>query len=198
MENYHLAQTFKVLSNSKMNIFKKFTPEEYRICRKRMISGIISTDMANHQKVLYWVKTNIDSFNIKKGVNFEKIFMPQENNLGKLFENQQEVINFILHTSDISNPGKPDKISENWIKRVYQEFFIQGDIEKMKGIPISTFCDRTTTNINKAMIGFISFVVGPTIDALVNIIPEVGEYRDYCKANLKKHELNVKREERKI
>ena len=31
---------------------RNFKPEEYRITRRRMIDGIIATDMANHQKVL--------------------------------------------------------------------------------------------------------------------------------------------------
>ena len=30
----------------------------------------------------------------------------------------------IIHTADISNPGKPDKVSNEWTKRVYGEFFV--------------------------------------------------------------------------
>lgn len=196
LENFHLAQAFKVLSNTSTNIYMNFTPEEYRICRKRMIEEVISTDMANHQKVLLWIKTNSASYNIKKGQNFEKIF-DQQNNMSKLFDAQQGVLNFLIHTADISNPGKPEKISENWTKRVYAEFFIQGDKEREKGLPISQFCDRKTTDINKAMIGFINYVVGPTIDALANLISEVGDYRDYCRYNLKKCQSNVEKEEKK-
>ena len=63
----------------------------------------------------------------------KKIFEDnQEEDLGKLFENQQCVLNIIIHASDISNPAKPDKISNEWTKRVYEEFFIQGDLEKKK------------------------------------------------------------------
>lgn len=49
-------------------------------------------------------------------------------------------------------------------------------------------CDRETTSINKAMIGFINFVVKPTIDILVNLIPQVSEYEDNIICNLKKYE----------
>ena len=103
----------------------------------------------------------------------------------------------ILHTADISNPGKPSKVSEQWTARVYGEFFVQGDMERERGLPISNFCDRNTTNINKAMIGFINFVVAPTINALVNLIPEVSDYSDYCKSNLKKHQIGAKNDDKR-
>lgn len=195
LENYHIAQTFKVLSHSNCNIYKNFSPEEFRICRRRMIEGVLATDMANHQTVLSNVKTKIASCNIVKGNNFELIFTNSEN-LSKLFEAQQGILNMIIHSADISNPAKPDKISENWTKRVYDEFFVQGDKEKELGLPVSNFCDRNTTNINKAMIGFINYVVLPTFDLLSTLIFEACEYRDHCKSNLKKYLNNVKKEER--
>lgn len=196
---YHVAQSFKVISKAPFNIFKNFTPEEYRICRRRMIDGIIATDMANHQKVIAAAKTKAEFYDISKGKNFEKIVSGEENskNLAKLFDSQQCILNMILHTADISNPGKPTNVSAMWTKRVYDEFFIQGDMEKERGLPISNFCDRSTTNVNKAMVGFITFVVGPTIDLLCNLIPEVSDYSDYCKTNLRKHQIGAKNDDRK-
>ena len=196
LENYHVSQTFKVLQKNDYNIFINFSPEEYRICRRRMIDGILSTDMANHQKVISAVKIKMDTYDIKNGKNFEKIFEgDSEDNLAKLFENQQSILNMIIHGADISNPGKPDKISNEWTKRVYDEFFVQGDLEKKKGLTVSTFCDRETTNINKAMIGFINFVVLPAMTILSNLVKEVKIYRDYCKYNLKKHQNGLKKDE---
>ncbi len=198
LEMYHLAQTFKELQHDELNIFINFSPEEYRICRRRMIDSILSTDMANHVKVMTTMKTKAESYNIKKGKNFEKIFQESEDNsLVKLFDTQQNMLNLIIHSADISNPGKPDKISGEWTKRVYDEFFMQGDMEKKLNLPISNFCDRNTTNINKAMIGFISFVVAPTIDTLTNLVPEVYDYSEYCKGNLRKHKIGAKNDDRK-
>ena len=198
LENYHVSQTFKVLQIKETNLFINFSPEEYRICRRRMIDCILSTDMANHQKVLSAVKIKIENYDIEKGKNFEKIFEDNnEDDLGKLYENQQCILNMIIHGSDISNPAKPDKISSLWTKRVYDEFFIQGDLEKEKGLTVSMFCDRESTNVNKAMIGFINFVVLPSIIILVNLVKEVEIYKDYCKFNLKKHQIAFKNDEKK-
>ena len=195
LEMYHLAQTFKELQHDKYNIFKNFSPEEYRICRRRMIDGILATDMANHQKVLSAAKAKAETFNIKKGKNFEKIFEENDEKMVKLYDSQQCILNMIIHTADISNPGKPDKISAAWTKRVYDEFFVQGDYEKKLGLEISNFCDRNTTNVNKAMVGFITFVVGPTIDTLTNLIPEVFDYTEYCRFNLRKHKIGAKNDD---
>ena len=202
LENYHISQTFKVLSNNKFNIFKNFSPEEYRISRRRMIDAVISTDMAKHTKVITAAKTKTELYDIVKGKNFTKIFedLSEDSKTNKqlidLYDKQQCMLNMIIHTSDISNPAKPDKISQQWTQRVYDEFFVQGDLEKEKKLPISNFCDRNTTNVNKAMIGFISFVVGPTINCLTNLIPEVMDYTEYCKSNLRKHQRGAKEDDK--
>ena len=197
LENFHVAQTFKVLKKKETNIFEVLSPEEFRICRRRMIDGILATDMANHQKILTTIKLKIENYEIKEGKNFEKLFDFDEKEAGNLFEAQQNLLNMFLHSSDISNPAKPDKISSLWTERVYGEFFVQGDLEKAKNLPISAFCDRETTNINQAMIGFINFVVMPTINILVTLINEVKEYKDYCKFNLRKHQKGLKNDESK-
>ena len=203
LENYHISQTFKVLSNKKFNIFQNFTPEEYRISRRRMIDAVISTDMAKHTKVITAAKTKTELYDIIKGKNFTKIFedIPEDETktnkqLIDLYDRQQCLLNMIIHTSDISNPAKPDKVSSQWTQRVYDEFFVQGDLEKEKKLPVSNFCDRNTTNVNKAMIGFISFVVGPTINCLTNLIPEVMDYTEYCNFNLRKHQRGAKEDDR--
>ncbi len=192
LENFHIAQTFKLLSQDQYNILKHFKPEEYRILRRRMIEGIISTDMANHQKVLLNAKGKIEKFNIKEGKNFELIFKVDTD---KLFDEQQNILNLCLHCADVSNPAKPSQISKQWTTRVYDEFFKQGDLEKENGLPVSLLCDRKTTNINKAMIGFINFVVVPSFDLLTVLIPEVSFYSENIRINKNYYEMESKASE---
>ena len=193
LENFHIASSFKILSKDETNILKNFKEEEYRIIRKRIIEGILSTDMANHQKVLANVKAKIGEFQIDKGVNFNKIFKDES----KLFDNQQIMLDMFLHCSDISNPAKPQRISTIWTQRVYAEFFKQGDLEKEKGLPVSLLCDRDTTDINKAMIGFINFVTKPSFEILVNLVPECSAYLSNMKQNLIFYENAVNKKEEK-
>ena len=151
--------------------------------------------MTLHNREFQFLKTKIQTFQIKKGQNVEKIMQNQDPVTN--FNTKQDFLNILIHSADISNPGKPDKISGEWTKRVYAEFFNQGDMEKKLNLPISNFCDRNSTNINKAMIGFISFVVSPTIDTLTNLVPEVYDYSEYCKGNLRKHKIGAKNDDRK-
>ena len=193
LENYHIANIFKLVKNDKFNIFKPFKPEEYRIMRRRIIEGILATDMKKHQKVIGKIRNRAEVYKIKNGKNFNIMF--KETDANKLFDAQQEVLNMLIHSADISNPAKPSKISQQWIDKVYEEFFRQGDLEKSMGIPISMMCDRLSTNVNQAMIGFISFVVMPTIDILFNILPELPEYSKNIQENLKKHQLEFSKDE---
>ena len=193
LENYHIANIFKIVKEDKFNIFKPFKPEEYRIMRRRIIEGILATDMKKHQKVIGKIKNRAEVYNIKNGKNFNKMF--NETDANKLFDAQQEVLNMLIHSADISNPAKPSKISQQWTDKVYEEFFRQGDLEKKLEIPVSMMCDRFTTNVNQAMIGFISFVVKPTIDILFNILPELPEYSKNIQENLKKHQLEYSKDE---
>jgi hypothetical protein len=191
LENYHIANTFKILKNEKFNILKNFKPEEFRILRRRIIDGILATDMANHQKVIGEIKKKTDLYLISKGINFTNLFTVESN---KLFDVQQCMLNMCLHTADISNPAKPLEISEKWTYRVYEEFFRQGELEKKLGLSVSLLCDRDTTNVNKAMIGFVNFIVMPTIDLLVNLLPEVEQYSVNIRNVLKKHEIGYKQD----
>ena len=193
LENFHIASSFKILSKDETNILKNFKEEEYRIIRKRIIESILSTDMANHQKVLANVKAKIGEFQIDKGVNFNKVFKDET----KLFDNQQIMLDMFLHCSDISNPAKPQRISTIWTQRVYAEFFKQGDLEKEKGLPVSLLCDRDTTDINKAMIGFINFVTKPSFEILINLVPECNAYLSNMKQNLIFYENAVNKKEEK-
>ena len=193
LENYHIANIFKLVKNDKYNIFKPFRPEEYRIMRRRIVEGILATDMKKHQKVIGKIRNRAEVYKIKNGKNFNIMF--KETDANKLFDAQQEVLNMLIHSADISNPAKPSKISQQWTDKVYEEFFRQGDLEKSMGVPISMMCDRLSTNVNQAMIGFISFVVMPTIDILYNILPELPEYSKNIQENLKKHQLEFSKDE---
>ena len=55
-----------------------------------------------------------------------------------------------FHLCDISNPAKRFDICRKWTELLYVEFFMQGDMERDRGMPISYLMDRSTTNLAKA------------------------------------------------
>ena len=57
LENYHISQAFKVMIKPECNLLSEFTPEEYRTIRRRIIECVLATDMANHSKHSYALKS---------------------------------------------------------------------------------------------------------------------------------------------
>lgn len=183
------------MNEPKFNIFENISEEEYRIVRRRMIESILATDMANHSKHLTQLKSKLDALNILEGVNIEQLVSSE--NVNKQYESQQIVMNMIIHAADVSNPGKPLKIYNTWVKLVFAEFFNQGDLERTSKLPISLLCDRESTNISKSQLGFINFIVKPTFDCIINLLPQVSVYMDNMRSNCKYYEELIKSEEEK-
>ncbi len=65
---------------------------------------------------------------------------------GMFIESDRVDIHFFLrvavHTSDVSNPARRSDYTAEWTARVVEEFYIQGDLEKAKGLSVSAFMDR--------------------------------------------------------
>ena len=175
-----------MITNQNFNIFEKITLEEYRIVRRRIVEAILSTDMATHGKHLTQLKAKLEALSINNGKNLE--LMVGGDNLGKNYDSQQLVLNMIVHSSDVSNPAKPLAVYKNWVDLVFNEFFTQGDLEKSNKLPVSVLCDRECTNISKSQLGFINFIVLPTFDCILMMIPEISKYMDNIKSNYKYYE----------
>ena len=61
----------------------------------------------------------------------------------------------MVHCSDLSNPTKPLDIYRQWVDRIMEEFFRQGDREREIGMEISPMCDRYNATIEKSQVIYI-------------------------------------------
>ncbi len=107
-----------------------------------------------------------------------------QNQKTQKFQFQQDILNFLVHSSDVSNPAKDLSVYSIWTKLVMQEFFIQGDLEKSENLTVSYLCDRATTNVPKSQVGFINFIVAPLFKSVIYYIPSVAYYEENIKRNL--------------
>ena len=89
----------------------------------------------------------------------------------------------VVHLCDVSNTAKPWKICYKWIELLFMEFFMQGDQEKSMGMPPSMLCDRVTTNIAKAQVGFIDFFIKPPFNSLSKVLVGVEVFLDQLNQN---------------
>lgn len=67
-----------------------------------------------------------------------------------------------------------------------EEFFKQGDKERELGLPYSPLCDRNTTMVAESQIGFIDFILGPTMDVCSELIMKIYQQVS-SKARLTSH-----------
>lgn len=116
-------------------------------------------------------------------LDFGKLNEKYEKNISK-FDLQQDILNYLVHSSDVSNPAKELGVYSTWTKLVMQEFFSQGDLEKAENLPLSYLCDRKTTDVAKAQVGFINFIVLPLFKTISFYFPSLISYEDNIKKNL--------------
>ena len=148
LENFHCAKTFQMLENDEINIFSKFSKEEFTSLRKKMISEILATDMAFHFKI-------VDEYKKYK-----------QNRDKKLEQNQ---LNFIIHIADLFHNYRKFEISLKWVELLINEFWKQGDKEKELKLPVSFLCDRENFDVPKSQVGFLTTFSLPTIQELIDI-----------------------------
>jgi hypothetical protein len=138
--------------------------------------------MTFHAKVNSLMKELIRTKGIEKGENAKLLVEDGPNQ----FEQQQNVLNLLIHTCDISHNSKPFDISYIWTYRLMDEFWRQGDTEQKMGLPISFLCDRKTTDVPKSQIGFIKGIIIPTFDLVIEIFPTISPLLDNVNNNLEK------------
>jgi hypothetical protein len=163
LENMHMAKTFEILMGKRkadnINIFSGLTKEQNSAIRKLMIDAVLHTDMTKHFHTVSQIKGLLKS---------------QEQEGFKLSDDQKwNVLGFMLHIADISNPAKADPVFRQWADLCLEEFFLQGDQERELGLPISPLCCRITTKRPDSQIGFIQFVIQPAFELVGKLLPQV-------------------------
>nr|XP_046919951.1 calcium/calmodulin-dependent 3',5'-cyclic nucleotide phosphodiesterase 1-like [Dermatophagoides farinae] len=156
LENFHISEAFRVIRKDDANIVANLSREEYREFRTLIIEMVIATDMSTHFQQIKTLKT---------------ILSHQDFVLDK-----QKGLSYILHSADISHPSKNFDLHQRWTLLLMEEFFRQGDMERELGLAYSPLCDRNSTLIPQSQIGFIEFIVYPTMELCGDLIERVYEH----------------------
>lgn len=191
LENFHCSTLFAVAKSPENNIFEKFNVSEYKMLRKRIIPMILATDMFNHGKVIDNIKNKVKTISDKINGDFtinekiQKYFkeFTEEQNQAK-FDNQQVFLDYFIHASDLAHNTKLFKISLKWVELLSCEFWLQGDLERSMGLDISFLCDRNTTDVPKSQVGFISNMIIPTFNILIDNFPTLSYMVENANTNM--------------
>ncbi|ESO03453.1 hypothetical protein HELRODRAFT_139196, partial [Helobdella robusta] len=174
LENHHLAVAFKLMQRNQCDIFCNVPPKIRQRIRKMTIDMVLATDMSKHMSLLADMKTMVETKKVS-GTGLQ---------LSENYNERIQVLKCLLHCADLCNPAKHLPIYSQWIERVMQEFFNQGDIERDLGLDISPMCDRHTASVEKSQVGFIDFIVQPLWETWAELVdPYCNDILDEIETN---------------
>jgi hypothetical protein len=150
LENMHAALLYKILGKEECNILRNLPHEDWTDSRRCIIGMILSTDMGKHFEVLGQFRARTQT---SSDINLQKS------------EDRMFLLSMAIKCADLGHSAKPVLLHQKWSELVLAEFFSQGDLERDKGLPVSMYCDRDTTDIPKSQAGFIRNICLPLFEA---------------------------------
>nr|CAK6928380.1 unnamed protein product [Fasciola hepatica] len=151
LENHHLAVAFQLLNRSGCDMFENLAKKQRLSLRRMTIDMVLATDMSKHMSLLADLKTMVET---KKVAGSGILTLDN-------YSDRMQILQNMIHCSDLSNPTKPLALYRQWTKRIMEELFRQGDREREKGMELSPMCDRNTASEEKTQVSFIDYIVHP-------------------------------------
>ena len=176
LENHHLAAAFQlILKKDHCNIMKNIPYDVYSQVRKLIINIVLNTDMSKHFSIMTLLKT-------KLGNSF-----PSD-----LIEDRTLVLSVALRTCDLFKVVRDGRsVFNKWMDAQFEEYWKQGDMEKVLDLPISKFMDRENTNKEKAYLNYIQVVCKPLLTTFFILIQDEEDNSVIFKEGLEKNRKSL-------
>ena len=148
LENHHAASAFSLIHGMDLSLSR----EDYKLFRQIVVELILSTDMHYHYELM--------SYGVP---NPERDYM--------------HCLKVALHCADVSSGTRPLHICVKWTNLITEEFFLQGDAERMTSpnyIVLPPMMDRNVANIAKIQSSFYDVIVRPLFVYYEILCPEIG------------------------
>ncbi|KRY84992.1 putative 3',5'-cyclic phosphodiesterase pde-4 [Trichinella pseudospiralis] len=165
LEQHHLAVAFKLLQETDCDILTGFSKKHRQLFRRIVIDTVLATDMSKHMSLLADLKTMVET---------KKVSGPGMPSLEK-YSDRIQVLQNMIHIADLSNPAKPINLYQQWIDRLLEEYWKQGDRERELGLEISPMCDRRNVSREKSQVGFIDYIVHPLMETWADLVYPEGQ-----------------------
>eukprot|EP00927_Polykrikos_kofoidii_P065040 TRINITY_DN60838_c0_g1_i1.p1 TRINITY_DN60838_c0_g1~~TRINITY_DN60838_c0_g1_i1.p1 ORF type:complete len:582 (+),score=87.17 TRINITY_DN60838_c0_g1_i1:69-1748(+) len=173
LENMHAATSFELMKRLKVDVLAHKLPSPpASALRRRVVDMILATDMSVHAQNLQAFQDEIEEHHNYQDI--DKIVLEQN----------------LLHFSDIGHPFRSFDIHNAWCTRITDEFFTQGDQEKELGMqPLALFDREKAPPFAKGQLGFLTFVIAPTLDIFIQVLGPCGElFKEHFQRNVAKWE----------
>lgn len=148
LERMHVAELYRILSLEKYDIFSHMATSVKADIRKMIIGMVLATDLARH---------------------FPRISKLKSKQFGVSAEDRGVQVSLIMETllmlADLGHTAKPFDYHQKWASRISEEFYLQGDAEERRKLPVSPLCDRRQANLPKSQVTFLTVIATPLFEA---------------------------------
>uniref|UniRef100_F1LC41 3',5'-cyclic phosphodiesterase pde-5 n=1 Tax=Ascaris suum TaxID=6253 RepID=F1LC41_ASCSU len=182
MEHHHFNQTVTILQQDGHNILKSLSSDEYKRALSLIKHCILATDLA--------------------------LFFPNKARLSKIvaensfdWQNNEHraLTQAVLMTGcDLIASAKPWAVQTETVKVIFEEFYEQGDAERMNGKePIAMMDRQKAHELPQMQVGFMNGICMPCYELLSRVIPETDQLKERCRYNANKWEELAEEQKRR-
>ncbi|KAM7141647.1 LOW QUALITY PROTEIN: 3',5'-cyclic-AMP phosphodiesterase 4C [Molossus nigricans] len=170
LENHHLAVGFKLLQAENCDVFQNLSTKQLSLHRM-VIDIVLATDMSKHMNLLDDLKSMVETKKVTS--------------LGVLLLDCIQVLRYLVHCADLSNPTRLLPLYHLWTDHIMAEFFQQGDHERESDLD-KPMCDMHMASVEKSQVGFIDYIAHPLWETWVDLVhPDAQDLLDTLEDNLK-------------
>ncbi|XP_059050513.1 cGMP-specific 3',5'-cyclic phosphodiesterase-like [Achroia grisella] len=157
MEHHHFDQCVMILNSESNNIFQALSPDDYRDVMRVVETAILSTDLAMY---------------FKKKSKFLELVDNGEFDWQSP-EKKELLCGMMMTACDVSAIAKPWEVQHKVAKLVADEFFDQGDLEKLQlnQQPIAMMDREKKDELPQMQVGFIDMICLPLYKVLSDTFP---------------------------
>jgi len=211
LQNYQLYTAFKIIRNptGTANIFENLSTKQVAYARSTIISIVLATDQANHSKIMYqfvdWIQQRSnpityralpDEFDFIKRLDMQELPHLQTG----MFETKKEIklqLCMFVKCSLYPHYVRPKYLYLDWCEKLQQEGYLQGDIERQNGLPVTAFKDRRYEKyLRQSEQSKFRHIIQPMFLLLKVIYPRVSVVLDLIQENFefwnKHHKISKK------
>jgi hypothetical protein len=158
LENHHCASVFELMKNPKFNLLASLSNEQRKDVRDTIVDVVLSTDMGNHAKIFQTFRKRL-----------------QDDAEWQHKEDIRLALSIAIKMADISNTARPQHLYLQWAKKIADEFYNQGDVERKLHFTVSPFMDRLNHKMDfpKGQMSFMNYIVIPLFEAGAEFVPQL-------------------------
>ena len=171
LENLHAFVLFSIIRQPCYDFLHNWPEDRRKLFRKRVLSCVLATDMNSHFEFIK--KFAADFPTLKDGGERD----------GLSEEQRGQLCVALIKSSDISNVIRPFPIAQKWGVALINEFLLQGDYERVLGLPMLPLNDRHSMRLSTGQLNFLTIVAAPLYRALADKVGGLELFEEFIAAN---------------